>query len=282
MVAGYFPKTQREALEERSTYTNAVLITGGTDAMVQKKEAKHVIFLNQVKEFLEVKEDETTLFIGAAVTYSQLLEEEAIPEILKQAIREIASPAIRNAGTLIGNICNASPAGDSLPVLYILDAKVVKAHMTKAGEIEEEKIPIQDFIKGVRKIALQENEIVTRIEISRQTFEGDYAWYYQKVGARAAEAIAKLSFAGVKKWKDNCLEEIKIAFGSVFITVIRDQVFEETLKQKSKEEFEASMEAIMSHYDDKIRPIDDQRSSAIYRKKVCMNLLRDFLKEQTE
>lgn len=280
MVTGYFPKTQKEALAQKRKFQNILLITGGTDAMVQKKEAEHVIFLNQVKEFLEIREDETTLSIGAAVTYSQLLEAAIIPEILKQAIREIALPAIRNAGTLAGNICNASPAGDSLPVLYVLDALVVKAHLLASGEIEEEKVPIEEFIQGVRKIALKEDEIVTRIEIPKRAYEKSYVWYYQKVGARESEAIAKLSFVGAKKWNNGSLEDIKIAFGSVFITVIRDQAFEKTLKKKKKEELEELTEAIVAYYEDKIRPIDDQRSSAVYRKKVCLNLLRDFLKEQ--
>ncbi len=277
MVEGHYPKDVKEALALRREFKNSIIICGGSDAMVVKKSAEHVIFINEVKELQNTKIEDGNLHIGAGAVYSQLLSDENLPQVLRRAIRTIASPAVRNAGTIGGNICNASPAGDTLPVLYALDAVIVKSSLSQSGEMIQQRQPIEDFIRGVRKIDLAENEMVTSIEIPVRAYEDVSKTVYEKVGARQADAISKLSFLGLMKWEDTIIRDVRICFGSVSVTAVRRRELEEKIIGLSIEELRNRKPVIISEYAEFIRPIDDQRSTAAYRKKVCLNLLDDFL-----
>lgn len=277
MVTGYYPKTIEEALQLKKEYPDAVLVAGGSDVMVVRKKAEWAIFLNQIEEMKNVVLDKDVLRIGAGATYRELLENPEVPEILKMPIRKIASPAIRNVGTMAGNICNASPAGDTLPVLYALNANVIKVSLEDSGRVKEEKVPMEAFILGIRKVALEKEELVAAIEIGKENFAGMTKTYYQKVGAREAEAISKLSFVGLYQVEHEMITDIRIAFGSVGITVVRKKELEEKIKGLSLMQVREKKEEIIKWYDEILHPIDDQRSTAVYRKKVCLNLLGDFL-----
>ncbi|NTV77653.1 MAG: hypothetical protein HGA25_00540 [Clostridiales bacterium] len=130
---------------------------------------------------------------------------------------------------------------------------------------------------GIRKIALESDEIVTGIEIPRSSYENMTKSTFEKVGARAADAISKLSFTGLMKVKNGRIEDIRITFGSVSVTTIRRREIEQEIMGKPLEELEEIKDKILNAYEEFIRPIDDQRSTAVYRKKVCRNLLNDFL-----
>lgn len=277
MVTGFYPKTVKEALALKKKYPNALLVAGGSDVMTGKKKAERVIFLNQIQKIKSVVLEDTILRIGAGNTYHELLKKPEVPELLKKTIRNIASPAVRNVGTMTGNICNASPAGDTLPVLYALDAKVVKASMDETGYVKEEKVPIESFILGIRKVDLKPEEMVVAVELEKENFESMTRVYYQKVGARQAEAISKLSFAALLKTDQDVITDIRIAFGSVGITVVRKKELEERIKGLSVAQLLEKKEEIVKWYEEILHPIDDQRSTAAYRKKVCLNLLDDFL-----
>lgn len=277
MVSGYYPNTLLDALIIRKENPGALLVGGGSDIMVIKKKAEQTIFLNGISELKMTAETDDTLRIGAGVTYAGLLASGKIPEVLKQAVRKIASPAIRNVGTMAGNICNASPAGDTLPVLYAMDAVVVTASLEEGTKIHEERTPISQFILGVRKIALESDKIVTAVEIPCSSYRCMEA-YYQKVGAREAEAISKLSFAGLYQIKEDIITDFRVAFGSVGATVVRAKDLEQKVNGLNKKELtDCYIEDVVKDYENILHPIDDQRSTAIYRKKVCLNLLRDFL-----
>ena len=281
MAVGYYPDTLYEALQLRRDLTDTLPVAGGTDAMVSKKSASNIIFLNQMKELQEVRLQNRTedgvLTIGAAAVYTELLSNDLVPEILKKAVGRIASPAVRNAGTVGGNICNASPAGDTLPVLYALSAVIVTASLSEQDELQIRRMPVEEFILGVRRTALKEKELVTAVEIPVSSYEGMTRIYYEKVGARQADAISKLSFAGLMKAEDNVIRDIRTAFGSVYTTVVRRRELEAGLIGKTLRELGELKQEIADSYGEYIRPIDDQRSTAAYRKKVCMNLLKDFL-----
>lgn len=276
MVNGYYPTTLAQAVSLLETYPDALLISGGTDVMVVKKSAENEIFLNRIEEIKQVEQTEDTLRIGAGITYRELLANKLVPKVLKEAIRGIASPAIRNLGTMAGNICNASPAGDTLPVLYALDAKVVLVH-TQLGKMQTRKVAIEEFIKGIRKIDRAPGELVSAIEIPTEAYKNLQTTLYQKVGARQSEAISKLSFVGLAKVKEGKVTDFRIAFGSVGVTSIRIRPLESSLIGKSVEQIKAEKEDILKAYGEYINPIDDQRSTAVYRKKVCLNLLGAFI-----
>lgn len=269
MVNTSFPKTLTEALKIKSESASLLPYAGGTDLMVNRREGAQLLFLNAIPELKEIRESADSLVFGACCTYAQLLESKKLPGVLHRAIVEIASPAIRNMGTVGGNICNASPAGDTLPPLYALDASVLLASVRGQREM-----PLASFIRGVRKIDLAPDEILAAIILPRQNFTSDY---YKKVGARSAVAISKASFAGFKRIENGVLAAIPMAFGSVAPTVVRSPEIESVLIGKTPAEAGKMSDAVAQMYAPLITPINDQRSTAEYRKKVCLSLLRDFL-----
>lgn len=277
MVKGFYPENLTNVLTLKKQNPEATLIAGGTDLMVTQKYGTKLIFLNQLPELQELIEESDNVQLGACCTYSTLIESHVTPELLKSAMREIASPSIRNMGTIGGNICNASPAGDTLVGLYALNARVRLARLGEDNSIIFRELPIKEFITGVRTISIDKDEILTSIIINKDQYDSKCRTYYKKVGSRNAQAIAKLSFAGVIKLKDDMVLDLKVAFGSVGPTVVRLEEIEERWINKSYLELTNNLDLIIKAYGDKLHPIDDQRSTAIYRKKVCLNLLKDFI-----
>lgn len=276
MVDGYLPKDLDEALKILNE-KDVTIYAGGTDLMVRNKNAasllpkfnKDLLYIGKLKELKGVKESDDSLEIGTACTLSSLLRAKGIPEVLKESIRQIASPAIRNMGTIGGNICNASPAGDTLPILYALDAK-----LKLVSENSSREVHIEDFILGPRKIILERTEILKSIIIPKLEFN---KVHYEKVGARKASAISKLSFSGLAEVKDGKVKDIRIAIGSVAPKVVRVREAEDFIKEKNLEDIKSEMEEIRNIYAKEIVPIDDQRSKAVYRKTVALRLIQYFL-----
>jgi CO/xanthine dehydrogenase FAD-binding subunit len=271
MVESCYPKTLEEALAARAANPALVPYAGGTDWMVTRRDGAPLLFLNHIPALREISETDDELVVGACCTYTQLLEYDALPLMLRQSIAEIASPAIRNMGTMGGNICNASPAGDTLPVLYVLDARVRLASLSGRRDM-----PLSEFIRGVRKIDLMPDELLESVVIPKTPFTHTC---YKKVGARSAVAIAKASFAAAVRVEDGVIAALPIAFGSVAVTVVRRPEIEAVLAGKTPGDIRAMKDEIVAMYDPHIRPIDDQRSTAVYRKKVCLALLDDFLSQ---
>jgi len=187
-------------------------------------------------------------------------------------IAEIASPAIRNLATIGGNICNASPAGDTLPPLYVMNARVVLSSFTSEREMK-----IMDFIKGPGSTDLKEEELLKEIIIPVEFFN---IVFYRKVGTRKANSLSKVSFAGVARLDDGIIKDIRISFGAVAPTPLRAPEIEEEIIGKNKVKIIAKIPDILEKYARIIRPIDDQRSTARYRKTISLKILEYFLKEE--
>jgi len=278
MVKTYTPKSVKEALTIRQQ-DNTVLLAGGTDLMVRYRGGpgimpeftKPVVFIGHLAELQTIHRTDGRLIIGAAATLSTLLANEHVPEIIKQAVRQMASPAVRNTGTIGGNICNASPAGDTLPPLYALGASVILDSL--AGRRE---LPIGTFIKGPGKTDIRQDEIVSAIHIPEAGYN---VTFYKKVGTRKADALSKLSFAGVARISGQKVEKLGLAFGAVAPQVVRAEEAESLVIGKSALLPEAEFCQLRNKYASLIKPIDDQRSSARYRKTVALNLLEHFITE---
>ncbi len=276
MVIATTPTNITEALEFLSE-KDAIIMNGGTDLMVKKKSwsgtipsfDKPILFINSLKELKQVFTEKNNLIIGSGCTFSQLERSPLVPIYLKVVIREIASPAIRNLATIGGNICNASPAGDILTPLYALDAKLRLVSRNK-----ERIIPIKEFIIGPGKTILNANELLTDIIIENYT---NKKFYYHKLGTRKATALAKASFIGFYEVENNIIRDLRIAFGSVGPVIIKDRDLELTLVGGSIKDTRYKTCEIVERYSELIRPINDARSTAKYRKAVCLNLLRNFL-----
>lgn len=261
---------------------NCAIIAGGTDVMVMYKSRrgvppkipKPIIFIDHLSELKRVYRNGNDLYIGACCTYSELLNAPLIPIPLKKAIKTIAAPAIRNRGTLGGNICNASPAGDTLPFLYVYNAKLLLRSVNG-----DRIVAISDFIQGVRRVQREPNEILTEIILPSVFEEGAHV-VFEKVGNRNADAIAKVGFAGYIRTNGAVIEDVRFAFGAVGPTMVRSNDIEKKLLGKTIPLADTDIAQVVAAFDKIIRPIDDQRSTAIYRKTVALNLLRYFLSQK--
>lgn len=275
-MVGYNPTELSELLELLSENKDATIYAGGTDLMVTRRFQDVVLFINQVKELQKIEKKDGYLVLGAALTYDELLKAD-VPEIMKRVFETIASPAIRSKGTIGGNICNASPAGDTLPMWYALSALVELQSLSDSGEVSVRTIPIDDFILGIRKLDRKEGEVLTAVKVPLSTFEEDTYLYYKKVGARRAEAISKLSIFGMARYRQGRIDQMQVAFGAVGITVVNPLEMPELTKGLTKSELlekrKEIADACMAH----VKPIDDQRSTAEYRKITAERLLDDFI-----
>ena len=276
MVNHHIPSTLQEALKILDKH-DCYIMAGGTDLMVVKHQRsglipnfdKDVCYIANLEELQYIFEDEKGVHIGAGTKFSDIEVNELVPEILKQIIHELASPNIRNMATMAGNIANASPAGDSIVGLYLLDAELelVNIHGSRM-------VPIKDFIFGVRKIHRNQNELIKEIFIPHHD---DLNTYWRKVGSRAAESISKITFAGGYEVENGKVKDLRIAFGSVSITVVRERNIEEKYIGMSVEELHNHVEDIVMDMSKFVQPITDQRSTKEYRYKVAMNILKDFI-----
>lgn len=200
------------------------------------------------------------LSIGALATHTDLLHSPLVRRrlpMLAAAAREIGGVQIQNRGTLGGNVANASPAGDTLPVLAAADAVVVLQSAEGAR-----RVAFNEFYTGYRQSVRRPDELITAFEIppvrGRQAF--------RKVGTRAAQAISKVVMAVAGQPQD-----WRIAVGSVAPTVVRARRTEAALAAG------ASMADAQRILIEEIAPIDDIRSTADYRRQVTANLLARLL-----
>lgn len=278
MVKSYIPKTFLNALQLLND-KQLTIMAGGTDLMVKNRKwsglapdfKEGLVFVSQLGELNFIRKEEYNIHIGATVTLEKLLHDEQIPEILKKAIVLMASPGIRHTATLAGNIGNASPAGDSLPVLYILNAKVVLESIN-----EEIIMPIEEFILGPGSKKLKSSEMIREIIIDDVEF--NYLMY-EKAGGRKSDAISKVSFAGAFTSDSGTVHDIRMAFGAVGPTVVRDRKFEQRFLGVPSWDISGLSDYVKEHYESKINPINDQRSTAVYRKSCALNILGKFLTE---
>ena len=223
--------------------------------------AKRYIDLWPLDELREIRLSDGALSIGALATYTEILRSPLVRRrlpILAAAAREIGGVQIQNRGTLGGNVANGSPAGDTLPVLAAAEASLVLA-----SEGAERRVDFNSFYTGYRRTVLRPDELIAAIEIPR--VEGRQ--WFRKVGTRAAQAISKVVMAAVRSARP------RVALGSVAPTVVRLPKTEAVLAAG------APIREARSVLEREIRPIDDLRSTAEYRRRVSGNLLEQFWRE---
>lgn len=276
MVKNVIPVSYSEALDLLNNRPFKI-IAGGTDLMVQRRSwsqtppefPEDVLYIFNLEELKYIKEVDDYIIIGSTTPIEDVLDHELTPYLLKAAIGIMASPALRNMATIAGNIGNASPAGDTLPILYTLDTIIVLESVEGIREV-----PINEVITGPRRHTIKENEIIKEIKIPISVFTNSV---FEKVGGRKADAISKLSFTGAVNIKDNKVLDFRIAFGAVSATIVRRKDIEEKYTGITKDELIGKVDEILADYDLFVRPIDDQRSNKEYRKTVALNLLRNFI-----
>ena len=241
-------------------------IAGATDLFVALNfgtlTSRRFLDIWRIDALRQIAVDADRLVIGALVTYTDLIRSPLIAArlpMLAEASRLVGGPQIQNRGTVGGNIANASPAGDSLPVFAAADATVVLR--SAAGE---RRVAFNEFYTGYRSSVRREDELIVAVEVP--TVRGRQ--WFRKVGTRAAQAISKVVIAGVRDGRT-----ARVAIGSVAPTVVRARRAEEALGAG------ASIDDAVALLREEIVPIDDIRSTAEYRRQLVGGLfLRGFLK----
>jgi CO/xanthine dehydrogenase FAD-binding subunit len=252
-------------------------IAGGTDVMVQitgelGPPPDRMIDLWRLAELRGIAADGQVVTLGALTTYTEIRQSamcrEHLPALV-EAAATIGAAQIQNRGTLGGNVANASPAGDTLPVLLATDAEIVVG-----GPRGERTIAASEFWVAYRETALEADEIVLRIRIP---IAAGREVRFRKIGTRRAQAISKVVMALAWRERDGTWSDVRLALGSVADRPIRARTTEAVLEgaTPTSETADRAAESLAAE----IQPIDDVRSTADYRRAVSARVLHRLIRD---
>ncbi|MBI2753871.1 MAG: xanthine dehydrogenase family protein subunit M [Betaproteobacteria bacterium] len=275
------PRSLEEAAEILRA-GNVTIFAGGTDLMPQTQAGRAafqpvLMNIRRIPGLGEIEQAGDVVRIGALTTITELMDSALVKErlgVLWQACDHFASDQIRNAATLGGNLCNASPAGDTLVPLLVLDARVVLAGKPN-GALETRKVPVAEFLAGPGRTTRAPFELLVAIELPLPPAGFHSAFY--KLGARPALDIAGVSIGlgGVRE--GDRLRQVRVAFGAVAPTPIRAPRTEAALERKPLDA--STIEAAVAAAAADVHPISDVRASAWYRTEMIRNNLRRMLED---
>jgi CO/xanthine dehydrogenase FAD-binding subunit len=265
----YFrPGTLDEAVHVLAAHGGQIL-SGGTDffpALGDRPLPDAVVDVSAISEIKGITFETGHIRIGGLTTWSQVI---AAPlprcfDALKGAAREIGSIQIQNRATVAGNLCNASPAADSVPPLLALDAEVELTSVTGSR-----RLPLADFIIGNRKTLRRVDEIITAVIVPRRLDNAASA--FLKLGARRYLVISIAMVAAIVKSDAGSVSEARVAVGSCSATAQRLPALEQALVGKPTR---VGLGAIVSReHLSALSPIDDVRATASYRRDAAETLI---------
>lgn len=270
----YQPEKIDKAVDLLDQYgKKAKLLAGGTDLVVQMKEnvatPAAVIDIKKIDALSDIFVDDGTMFIGAAVTFTQLIESPLIAEyfpLLKQMSEKVASVGIRNRATLVGNICSAVPSADSAPALLVYAADVIAK-----SNFGTRLIPLDEWFTGPKQTSLESNELVTGITLNLPAHR--QAGCYKKLGRYKGEDLAQAGIS-ILVSKDYTY---KIAFGAVGPVPKRARAVEAYLNgsEPSPQIIQKAKELLQ----EEISPLSDIRATKEYRSHMMNVMLERGLQE---
>jgi CO/xanthine dehydrogenase FAD-binding subunit len=259
------PRTLDEALEALQRMPDAHLLAGGTDFVVEvnfgHRRPPAVVGLRRVAELQGWRQEDGELVLGAGLTFTEI-ETQLAGELpaLAAAARTVGSPQMRNAGTIGGNLGTASPAGDSLPVLAAMDARVVLA--SRDGE---RSLSLPEFVTGVKRTALRQGEIIREVRVPRVRGPQQFL----KVGTRNAMVI---SIACAALVVDLDGHTVRCGLGSVAPTPVRAAEAEAFIAGQIDWDGPRAPAAAVARFGELVAaaasPITDHRSTADYRRRA--------------
>lgn len=274
MTDAFVPGSLQEALELRLAHPEAIPVAGGTDLMVavnaRRIRPAALLDLSQVGELQTWERADGRVFVGAGLTFARIGRELTEFPPLVQAAHSVASPQIRNRATIGGNLATASPAGDSVPVLAAYGADVVAA----SARTGTRRIPLSEFLVGPKRTSLAPDELIVGVEWEPVVGPGSFA----KVGRRNAMVVA---IASACLQVDERRHVARLALGSVGPTVLRATRAEE-LAERGDWGDPATLAEFGRLAAAEIRPIDDLRGTAEYRRHVVAVLARRALARAQE
>jgi carbon-monoxide dehydrogenase small subunit/xanthine dehydrogenase small subunit len=261
----YRPRRLEDALELLAQRApDARLLAGGTDVLVEAKDGRvareALLDVSAVEEMRGIEERGGALWIGAAVTHTEMMESPLVARFapaLPPACAVVGGPQIRNRGTLGGNLANASPAADTVPPLFAADAVVEIVSVSARREV-----PIGEMFTGPRRSVLARDELILGVRIPRR--EGVRAAFL-RLGQRQAQAISKVSVAVALAFEDGRATWARVALGAVAPTVVRARRAEQALLGGGPSALAEARQLVM----EEIAPIDDLRSTRDYRRHMA-------------
>jgi CO/xanthine dehydrogenase FAD-binding subunit len=281
MTEGQFFKaaSPQEACDLLAQYDGkARLLAGGTDLMVAmnlRQQSPEVLIYIGDSDLNYIKEEGGDLVIGAGTTLSEVLNSDIIKKgapLLVEAVSQMASVAIRNVGTIGGNLANASPAADTATALLALNATLKL--VSKGGE---RSVPVDQFFTGPGESVLGAGEIIQEILIPAQA--NGTKWGYYKIGKRKAQSLSIVSVAICCSLEGGTCKDARIALGAVAPTPILASVAAELLEGKALSE--GLIDETAKAAANATNPVDDVRGSAWYRRRASEALVRKLLAQMS-
>jgi xanthine dehydrogenase small subunit len=266
------PVDLESAIAFKAEHPDTVIVQGATDFGVWRTKRnfspRAVLSLDGIEGLDRIALEGKTLVVGgrASLASFERFVAELVPA-LAPILERFGSPQIKNAGTLAGNIANASPIADSLPFLYVTDARVELTGLQGARTV-----PVRDFYLGYKKLDLRPDEIITSVHIPLPE-DGETLRLY-KISRRRHLDISSFTAAMLMRRTDGRIDTIRVAYGGVAPTVLRLRKTEEFLAGKSfhRDTFAAAGEIARGE----IAPISDVRGSSEYRLQLAENILCKF------
>jgi len=263
------PDSIKETISILSQFgEKAQIFNGGTDLIVEMRDKiiqpEYLVDIKAIPQLNRITYNKQDgLNIGATATLNEISNSKVVQThypILVKACKTVGSYQVRNRATLVGNICNASPAADTAPPLLVLEVKV-----NIIGPTGEKIVPINQFFTGVKKNILKKGEIVTSITIP--PIKDKWTGVYLKQGRKKEVDLATVGVAVV------CIrDEVRIALGAVAPVPVRAFKTEELLKGKTMDE--SLLEKAGKSTLTEVSPISDVRSSQEYREEIIKVLVR--------
>ncbi len=278
-MSSYLRPTELDEALQALDAGDRIIVAGGTDfypARVGKPVDEDILDVTAIDGLRRIEPRGDHFHIGATATWTDLIRAD-LPDwfrAMKQAAREVGGVQIQNAGTIIGNICNASPAADGVPGLVALDASVVLGSVS--GERE---VPIIEFVLGNRKTARKADEMVLGLNIP--VCETDARSAFLKLGARKYLVISIVMVSAVlEKAAGGTVERLRIAVGSCSEVTKRLTALETDLVGKPADGGLAAL--VTEDHIAPLSPIGDVRGSAEYRSDAALTLVRRAIAELSE
>ena len=259
---------------------NVTVLAGGTDVMPQMKAGRltlqpTLMNIRHIPELRGIIQADGVVRIGALTTITELLNSALVRKrfnALWQACDHFASDQLRNSGTIGGNICNASPAGDTLVPLLALDAKVILAGKPN-GALATRAMPLANFFVAPGRTKREATELLTAVELPLPL--AGFVSEFFKFGTRPALDVSTISI-GLGAVRDGkALRNVRVAFGAVAPTPIRAPQTEAAIEGKMLDD--AAIEAALTAAARDIHPISDVRASDWYRRELVHNILQRML-----
>jgi CO/xanthine dehydrogenase FAD-binding subunit len=266
------PRDLPEALELRAAHPDWMVLAGGTDLMVnanQRPAPAGILDLWRLRELGGIAPDADAIAIGAGATWSEVERHPVICERLAPlalAAREIGALQIQARATVGGNVGTSSPVGDSLPVLLALDATLEVASVRG-----RRRVPYREWCTGYRTTQLAPDELIVSAILPLPGPSTRTVW--RKVGTRRAQSISKVMGAAAIELDGDTVVSARVALGAVADRPIRIAAVEDAVRGRRRD---AAAEAARAALRGAIRPIDDVRSTAAYRREVAENLVARF------